>query len=118
MAKLTVEIVTAGEYSVRLLRRTLEMWSGMAVLAIVSCTIVGPTVLGLLGHQYSAHGGTLLRVVGLSAPFTGVTACYQAFTWLDRRVWLLLINSICKAIAPATATVTPLTIRADALLFN
>jgi O-antigen/teichoic acid export membrane protein len=94
-----VETVTAGEHSAHRLRRTYELWLGLVVVVIVACTIVGPTVLGLLGPMYEKHGGTLLRLIGLSAPFTFITVAYQAFAWLDRRVWWLLANSIARAIA-------------------
>ena len=84
-----VETVTEGAYSARLLRRALVMWLVVMVIAVVGCSGIGPTVLGVISHAYGAHGGPLLRLVGASAPFMMVTAVYISFTWLDQKVWLL-----------------------------
>ena len=97
-ASYTVETVSADAHSARRLRRTLELWIGLVVVSLVICTLLGPTILGLLGPEYRRHGGVLLQVIGLSAPFSMVTIVYQAYAWLDRRVWVLLANSALRAV--------------------
>ena len=39
--------------------------------------------------RYAAHGTALLRLVGLSTPFTALVVLYATLAWLDQRVWLL-----------------------------
>ena len=97
-ASYTVESVSAGAQSARRLRRTLEMWVALVVASFVACTVFGPTILSLIGPEYRSHGGALLQVIGLSTPFTMVTIAYQGYAWLDRRVWVLLANSIFRAV--------------------
>ena len=97
-ASYTVETVSADAHSARRLRRTLEMWIGLVVVSLVICTLLGPTIMGLLGPEYRRHGGVLLQVIGLSTPFSMVTIVYQAYAWLDRRVWVLLANSVLRAV--------------------
>jgi len=46
-------------------------------------------LIELVGAQYVAEGVPLLRLVGLSAPFTAVIVIYGTLVWLDQRVWLL-----------------------------
>jgi len=85
-----VETVTAAEQSARLLRRSMQLWAAVLVGAMLGCLVIGPLVLPIVGHGYSSHGTTLLRLVGVAAPLQLVIVLYQAFTWLDQRVWLLL----------------------------
>jgi O-antigen/teichoic acid export membrane protein len=97
-ASYTVESVAANAHSARKLRRTLELWIGLVVVSLVACTLLGPTILGLLGPAYRRHGGPVLQLIGLSAPFSMVTIIYQAYAWLDRRVWVLLANAVARAV--------------------
>jgi O-antigen/teichoic acid export membrane protein len=90
-----VEAVTAGEQSAYQLRRTIAMWLGLVAVAMVACIAIGPPILGLIGES---SGSSLLRLIGLAAPFTFVFIMYQAFVWLDQRVWLILGISACSAI--------------------
>lgn len=92
-----VETVTERAHSARLLRRALAMWLSVVVIAVVGCSVVGPTVLGLLNHEYGVHGGPLLALIGISAPFTFVTVVYTAFAWLDQRVWFMMSIQACMA---------------------
>ena len=96
---LIVETVTAGEHSAARLRRALAMWGVLVIASIIACDVIGPTVLGLIGHAYQAHGATLLRAIGLSTPFTSVTMVFLVFAWLDQRVWLMLVISVCTVTA-------------------
>jgi O-antigen/teichoic acid export membrane protein len=92
-----VETVTERAHSARLLRRALVLWLAVVVIAVVACSVVGPTVLGLLNHDYGVHGGPLLRLIGISAPFTFVTVVYTSFAWLDQRVWFMMGIQACMA---------------------
>jgi len=85
-----VEVVTAAENAAQLLRRSIQIWGLVVLGAVVGCVVIGPLVLPLVGHGYSNHGVALLRLVGITAPFSLVSVLYQSFAWLDRRVWWLL----------------------------
>jgi O-antigen/teichoic acid export membrane protein len=72
-----------------LLRRSLLLWGGIAAAALIVCVAAARPLIELLGAQYVAEGVPLLRLIGLSAPFTAVIVVYATLVWLDQRVWLL-----------------------------
>jgi O-antigen/teichoic acid export membrane protein len=92
-----VEVVTAGAYSMHMMVRTLQIWAAVGVVALVGVLLVGPVIVSLAGSGYGAHGSTFVRIVAISVPFTVVRVLYQAFTWLDQRVWFLLAVSAVSA---------------------
>jgi len=94
-----VETVTAAEHSPRLLKRSLQLWLLVLAGAVVGCVVIGPLVLPLVGHAYATHATTLLRLIGIAAPLQLVTILYQAFAWLDQRVWLLLAIQVATSVA-------------------
>ena len=81
----------AGEHggSEALLRRSLLLWAGVVLGSMAVCVLGAVPLLELAGPRYAAQGTTLLRLVGLSAPFGAVIALYSTLAWLDQRVWLL-----------------------------
>ncbi|HUB36550.1 MAG TPA: hypothetical protein VL972_06970 [Solirubrobacteraceae bacterium] len=89
-ASFVVEAVTAGGYTPRLLRRGLQLWGAVVVGAVVVCCFGAALILRLEGPAYAAHGVTLLRLIGASAPFSAVVVLYGAFAWLDQRLWRLV----------------------------
>ena len=94
-----VETVTAAEQSARLLKRSIQLWVLVLAGAVVGCVVIGPLVLPLVGHAYATHATTLLRLIGIAAPLQLVTILYQAFAWLDQRVWLLLAIQVATSVA-------------------
>jgi len=84
-----VELTSTPKGSEALLRRSLMMWGGIVVGALVVCTLGARPLLDLVGARYGAEGAPLLRLIGLSAPFGAVIAFYSTLVWLDQRVWLL-----------------------------
>jgi O-antigen/teichoic acid export membrane protein len=56
---------------------------------LVVCGAGAPPLLDLVGARYAAHGVTLLRLIGLSSPFTALVVLYATLVWLEQRVWLL-----------------------------
>ncbi len=84
-----VEVAGGHGQSPALLRRSLLLWGGLALGALVVCVAGAGPLLSLAGPRYAAHGATLLRLVGLSAPFTAVSAAFCTLVWLDQRVWAL-----------------------------
>ncbi|MGH2850595.1 MAG: lipopolysaccharide biosynthesis protein [Solirubrobacteraceae bacterium] len=90
-----VEAVAAGEQSAQHVRRTIAMWLALVAIAMVACIAIGPPILGLIGES---QGAALLRLIGLASPFTFIFIMYQAFVWLDQRVWLILAITACSAV--------------------
>jgi O-antigen/teichoic acid export membrane protein len=78
-----------------LLRRSLLLWSGIAVAAMIVCVAGARPLMELVGAQYVALGVPLLRLIGLSAPFTAWVIIYATLVWLDQRVWLLVGFQAC-----------------------
>ena len=88
-ASFVVETAGARGHPGALLRRSLLLWAAVAASAAVVCVAGARPLLSIVGGGYAAHGVTLLRLVGLSAPFTAVVVLYATLVWLEQRVWLL-----------------------------
>jgi len=85
-----VEVLTPGAYTPHVLRRGLQLWGAIVAGAVLVCCLGAPLLLGLEGSEYAEHSATLLRLIGLSVPFTAVTVLYGVFAWLERRLWRLV----------------------------
>ena len=88
-ASFVVEAAGSHGHPGTLLRRSLLLWSGIVAAAMIVCIAAARPLIELVGAQYVAEGVPLLRLIGLSAPFTAVVVIYGTLVWLDQRVWLL-----------------------------
>ena len=88
-ASFVVEAAGSHGHPGALLRRSLLLWGGIVAAAMVVCVVAARPLIGLVGAQYVAEGVPLLRLIGLTAPFTAVIVIYGTLVWLDQRVWLL-----------------------------
>jgi O-antigen/teichoic acid export membrane protein len=88
-SSVVVEIAGAHVDPHAALRRGLLLWGAVALGALVVCGLAAEPLLRLAGGQYAAQGADLLRLIGLSMPFTAVVALYRTLMWLDKRVWML-----------------------------
>jgi O-antigen/teichoic acid export membrane protein len=88
-ASFVVEAAGSHGHPGTLLRRSLLLWGGIVAAAMIVCVAGARPLIGLVGAQYVAEGVPLLRLIGLSAPFTAVIVIYGTLVWLDQRVWLL-----------------------------
>ena len=88
-ASFVVETAGSHGHPGTLLRRSLLLWGGIVAAAMIICVAAARPLIELVGPQYVAEGVPLLRLVGLSAPFTAVIVIYGTLVWLDQRVWLL-----------------------------
>ena len=88
-ASFVVEAAGSHGHPGTLLRRSLLLWSGIVAAAMIVCVAGARPLMELVGAQYVAEGVPLLRLIGLSAPFTAVVVIYGTLVWLDQRVWLL-----------------------------
>ena len=88
-ASFVVEAAGSHGHMGTMLRRSLLLWSGIVAAAIIVCVAGARPLMELVGAQYVAEGVPLLRLIGLSAPFTAVVVIYGTLVWLDQRVWLL-----------------------------
>jgi O-antigen/teichoic acid export membrane protein len=84
-----VELIGGRGQSEALLRRSLILWGAIVLGALSVCTLAAGPVLSLAGAPYARHGAELLRLIGLSTPFSAITAIYATQAWLDQRVWKL-----------------------------
>lgn len=136
-ASFVVETAGARGHPGKLLRRSLLLWAGIVAGAMLVCLAGARPLLSLAGAGYAANGVTLLRLIGLSAPFTALVVLYSTLVWLGQRVWLLagfqavsgaLLLAVTVVLLPrvgldavgwaylatqaaAAATVTPFTLR-------
>jgi O-antigen/teichoic acid export membrane protein len=88
-ASFVVEIAGSHGHPGALLRRSLLLWSGIVAAAMIVCVAGARPLMEVVGAQYVADGVPLLRLIGLSAPFSAVVIIYATLVWLDQRVWLL-----------------------------
>ena len=88
-ASFVVEIAGSHGHPGTLLRRSLLLWSGIVAAAVIVCVAGARPLMELVGAQYVADGVPLLRLIGLSAPFSALVIIYATLVWLDQRVWLL-----------------------------
>jgi O-antigen/teichoic acid export membrane protein len=88
-ASFVVEAAGSHGHPGTLLRRSLLLWGGIVAAAMIVCVAGARPLIGLVGAQYIAEGVPLLRLIGLSAPFTAIVVIYGTLVWLDQRVWLL-----------------------------
>jgi O-antigen/teichoic acid export membrane protein len=88
-ASFVVETAGSHGHTGTLLRRSLLLWSGIVAAALIVCVAGARPLMELVGAQYVAEGVPLLRLIGLSAPFTALVVIYGTLVWLDQRVWLL-----------------------------
>ena len=97
-ASFVVEAAGSHGHLGTLLRRSLLLWSGIVAAAMIVCVAGARPLMELVGPQYVAEGVPLLRLIGLSAPFTAVVVIYGTLVWLDQRVWLLAGFQACAGI--------------------
>jgi O-antigen/teichoic acid export membrane protein len=88
-ASFVVETAGSRGHPGALLRRSVLLWAAVVVGAVVVCVAGARPLLEIVGGRYAAHGVTLLRLIGLSSPFTALVVLYSTLAWLDQRVWLL-----------------------------
>jgi O-antigen/teichoic acid export membrane protein len=88
-ASFVVEAAGSHGHTGTMLRRSLLLWSGIVAAALIVCVAGARPLMELVGAQYVAEGVPLLRLIGLSAPFTALVVIYGTLVWLDQRVWLL-----------------------------
>jgi O-antigen/teichoic acid export membrane protein len=88
-ASFVVEAAGSHGHPGTLLRRSVLLWGGIALAALVVCVAGARPLMDVVGSQYVAEGVPLLRLIGLSTPFTTLVIIYGTLTWLDQRVWLL-----------------------------
>ncbi len=88
-ASFVVEAASGRGRPGALLRRSLLLWGAIAVLAAAICVLGARPLLELVGARYAAHGVVLLRLIGLSAPFSALVVVFCALAWLDQRIWML-----------------------------
>ena len=90
-----VEVAGSRGHPGTLLRRSLLLWAAIVVSAMVVCVAGARPLLALVGPGYVARGVPLLRLLGLSVPFTALVVLYSTLAWLDQRVWLLAAFQAC-----------------------
>jgi O-antigen/teichoic acid export membrane protein len=93
-----VEAAGAHGHLGALLRRSLLLWAGIVAAAMIVCVAGARPLIEVVGPQYVAQGVPLLRLIGLSAPFSALVVIYATLVWLDQRVWLLAGFQACAGI--------------------
>ena len=86
---LVVELAGGRGDSSALLARGLALWGVVVTGAVAVCVLGAHPLLELAGHRYAGNGAALLRLVGLSTPFSAVVVVYSTLLWIDCRIWRL-----------------------------
>jgi len=78
--------------------------AGALVLAVVVpatavLTLAARPLLSVVGPEYAANGAGLLRVIGLSVPFTAVVLMVTAFAVMEKRMWrMVAVQAVLAAV--------------------
>ena len=88
-AAFVVEAAGGRGHPGALLRRSLLLLAAVAAGAVVVCVLGARPLLEIVGARYASHGVGLLRLIGLSAPFSVLVVLFSALAWLDQRIWML-----------------------------
>jgi O-antigen/teichoic acid export membrane protein len=88
-ASFIVEAVHDEEPFRVLFWHTMRLMLGLTAAGLFLTIVTGPALLGLLAPSYVHSGSTLLRWIGLSFPFSVVTAMFMASLWMKRSFWTL-----------------------------
>jgi O-antigen/teichoic acid export membrane protein len=88
-ASFIVELAAAGGHADALVRRSALLLAGIIVSVVTVCVIAAHPMLEILGSKYAEHGTGLLRLIGLTTPFSAVVVVYSTLAWVDQRLWLL-----------------------------
>jgi len=88
-ASFIVELAAARGHADALVRRSALMLAGIIVSVVTVCVVGAHPMLEILGSKYARHGTGLLRLIGLTTPFSAVVVVYSTLAWVDKRLWLL-----------------------------
>jgi O-antigen/teichoic acid export membrane protein len=80
-------------------RTTIRSMIVVLVPSMLVGVVFAPQILQIFGPSYAAHGTTLLRMMLLSLPATGVLVFYSSLSWLDKQVWWLAGLSLASSAA-------------------
>jgi len=89
-ASFVVEASHDEEPFAELFWRSVKLMMGITAFALIATLILGPFALHLLSGEYANAGTTLVRLIGLSFPFTFLTTLWTSALWLRRRLWGIL----------------------------
>lgn len=84
-----VELASGRGHSSAMLQRSLALWGLVVTGAVAVCMLGAHPLLELAGQRYAGNGAALLRLIGLSTPFSAVVAIYCTLLWIDCRIWRL-----------------------------
>ncbi len=70
-------------------RRMMQTMAAVAVAGSIGLAVVGPFALGLVGGEYRDQGGDLLYLAAVFVPLSAVSAVYEAFARVQRRLGLV-----------------------------
>jgi len=71
--------------------RMVQMMTGVIVLGGIGLVVLGPLVLGLVGADYRAEGQQLLYIAAVFVPLSAVSAIYEGFARVERRLTLVIV---------------------------
>jgi O-antigen/teichoic acid export membrane protein len=83
------EAATHPDKLYSLSRRMVQTIAVVAVAASLGLLILGPVALGLVGGEYRTEGQTLLFFAALFIPLSAVTAAYEGFARVNRKLGLI-----------------------------
>jgi O-antigen/teichoic acid export membrane protein len=108
-ASFVVELATARSHSRELVRRSGMLLGAIVLVTLLVCGLGAHILLETLGPMYARHGETLLRLIGVSAPFTAIVIIYSTLAWVDQRVWLLaaILAGSCIALLSSSLVLLP-----------
>lgn len=83
------EVAAHPDKVASLSKRMVQMTSIAALVGSLGLVTAGPFALGLVGGEYRQHGESLLYLAALFIPLSAVSAIYEGFARVERRLGLI-----------------------------
>ncbi|BBY65360.1 lipopolysaccharide biosynthesis protein [Mycolicibacterium helvum] len=94
-----------GSLSVRMV----QMMVVVSIAGALGLVLVGPFVLGIIGPDYQAQGSGLLTLAAVFVPLSAISAIYEGFARVRRKLTLMVVTRCIAAVAIVAGTllITP-----------
>lgn len=91
MSPFVAEVAAHPDKMAALSTRMVQMMAAVSVAGGLGLVLAGPWVLGVIGPEYQAQGRGLLYLAAIFVPLSGVSAIYEGFARVRRKLKLMVV---------------------------
>jgi O-antigen/teichoic acid export membrane protein len=109
MSPFVAEVAAHPDKVAALSNRMVQMMVVVSVAGALGLVLVGPFVLGIIGADYRAQGSGLLVLAAVFVPLSAVSAVYEGFARVRRKLTLMVVTRCISAatVVAGTLLITP-----------